>query len=106
MAVATFLLEKGAEVGAVDGDGQTALHWACVRGSLPCAELLLRKGAELNAADSRGYVPLHVAAQRYIALIRQRKGEEQQVGRGRVAPRRIQNVFRTREGPEWLPGPF
>lgn len=63
MAVATFLLEKGAEVGAVDGDGQTALHWACVRGSLPCAELLLRSGASVSSRDVRGYDCAHVAAQ-------------------------------------------
>ena len=63
VAVATFLLEKGAEVGAKDGDSQTALHWACVRGSLPCAELLLRSGASIASRDVRGYDCAHVAAQ-------------------------------------------
>lgn len=28
--------------------GQTALHWASVRGALPAAELLLRSGARLE----------------------------------------------------------
>ena len=63
VAVATFLLERGADVGAQDGDGQTALHWACVRGSLPCAELLLRSGGSVASRDVRGYDCAHVAAQ-------------------------------------------
>ena len=46
-----------------DGDKQTALHWACVRGSLPCAELLLRSGAKIKQTDVRGYDAAHVAAQ-------------------------------------------
>lgn len=29
--------------------GQTALHWAAVRGALPASELLLRSGARLDA---------------------------------------------------------
>ena len=48
VAVATFLIERGAAVNATDNDKQTPLHWACVRGSLPCAELLLRHGARLR----------------------------------------------------------
>ena len=63
VAVATFLIERGAAVNATDNDKQTPLHWACVRGSLPCAELLLRHGARLDQADCRGYDPIHVAAQ-------------------------------------------
>ncbi len=48
---------------ATDGESQTAMHWACVRGSLPTAECLLRNGARLDILDSRGYTPMHVAAQ-------------------------------------------
>ena len=48
---------------ATDGESQTAMHWACVRGSLPTAECLLRNGARLDILDSRGYTPTHVAAQ-------------------------------------------
>lgn len=43
------------QVNAADASGQTALHWAGVRGSLSAAETLLRAGAELQAKDSRGY---------------------------------------------------
>ena len=48
------MLEKGASVNGTDNDKQTALHWACVRGSLPCAELLLRSNAKLDHVDVRG----------------------------------------------------
>ena len=48
---------------ATDNDKQTPLHWACVRGSLPCAELLLRSGARVDQSDCRGYDAVHVAAQ-------------------------------------------
>lgn len=63
VAVATYLIERGAAVNATDNDKQTPIHWASVRGSLPCAELLLRHGARLDQADCRGYDPVHVAAQ-------------------------------------------
>jgi ankyrin repeat protein len=63
VAVASFLLDNGADVSLGDGDKQTALHWACVRGSLPCAELLLRHGAKCKTTDVRGYDAAHVAAQ-------------------------------------------
>ena len=63
VAVATYLIERGAAVNATDNDKQMPIHWASVRGSLPCAELLLRHGARLDQADCRGYDPVHVAAQ-------------------------------------------
>jgi hypothetical protein len=63
VAALTVLLERGADVNGVDGQGQTALHWAAVRGAVPASELLMRAGARLDRADSRGYTPTHVAAQ-------------------------------------------
>lgn len=35
--------------------GQTALHWAAVRGCVEVAELLLQNGARVEAADFNGY---------------------------------------------------
>lgn len=53
MAVIQFLTEHKCNVNAADQTGQTALHWAAVRGSLSAAETLLRAGADLNAKDCR-----------------------------------------------------
>ena len=47
--------QHGAHVNACDRTGQTALHWAAVRGSIQVAELLLQNGAQLEYADSHGY---------------------------------------------------
>lgn len=63
MAEATFLLNRGAPVNAMDETGQTALHWAAVRGSLPVLETLLRHNADYELRDNRGYTVSHVAAQ-------------------------------------------
>ena len=46
-----------------DRTGQTALHWAAVRGSLLAGETLLSHGADLRLQDGRGYTACHVAAQ-------------------------------------------
>lgn len=52
---ATYLLQHGANPNAADHTGQTALHWAAVRGSLPVLETLLRHNADPDAHDNRGY---------------------------------------------------
>ncbi|KAL0365252.1 UNVERIFIED_CONTAM: putative protein S-acyltransferase 23 [Sesamum angustifolium] len=54
---------NGGEVNAKDNAGQTALHWAAVRGSIAAADVLLQNGARVEAADVNGYRPVHVAAQ-------------------------------------------
>ena len=46
-----------------DKSGQTAMHWAAVRGSLLAGEALLSHGADLRIQDGRGYTTCHVAAQ-------------------------------------------
>lgn len=40
---------------ASDNVGQTALHWAAVRGSAAAADVLLQNGARVEAADNNGY---------------------------------------------------
>eukprot|EP00897_Mesotaenium_endlicherianum_P001224 jgi/Mesen1/1129/ME000123S00302 len=55
VAIAQYLLERGAGVDLRDGSGQTALHWSAVRGATGVADLLLTHGADLEAADSHGY---------------------------------------------------
>lgn len=43
-------------------DGITALHQACIDGSLEMVTFLLKHGANVNQVDSEGWTPLHVAA--------------------------------------------
>lgn len=40
---------------AKDNTGQTALHWAAVRGSIAAADVLLQNGARVEADDLNGY---------------------------------------------------
>ncbi|NWT07516.1 ASB8 protein, partial [Mionectes macconnelli] len=56
-----LLLQKGAEVNALDGYSRTALHYAAERDEA-CVELLLEFGADPSAADGNRDTPLHWAA--------------------------------------------
>ena len=57
------LLKQGADVGAAQGDGMTALHWAAERGDTEMAELLVYAGANDGAVTRIGqYTPLHLAS--------------------------------------------
>jgi ankyrin repeat protein len=56
------LLRVGAEVGAGDVDGSTALHWAGEGGSAVVAAQLLDKGADVDARDKRQQTPLMYAS--------------------------------------------
>ena len=56
------LLEQGADVTEVAGDGATALHWASHWDNLEIAELLIRAGADVNAATDLGITPLWPAS--------------------------------------------
>jgi palmitoyltransferase len=42
-------------VNATDHAGQTALHWAAVRGSTSVADVLMEHGARVEVADVNGY---------------------------------------------------
>jgi palmitoyltransferase len=57
------LIAQGVSLNVTDGTGQTALHWAAVRGSLPVIETLLRNSADYGIKDIRGYTAIHVASQ-------------------------------------------
>ncbi|HEY9142707.1 MAG TPA: ankyrin repeat domain-containing protein [Arenimonas sp.] len=60
-----LLLDRGANVHAVDPLGQTALHFALFKPSarrhLPVLERLIAAGADANTADGNGQRPLHMA---------------------------------------------
>ncbi len=54
LALATLLIERGADVRMKDLRGGTALHWAVENNNLPLAQLLLEKGADPNAYPRSG----------------------------------------------------
>ncbi|KAL2087294.1 hypothetical protein ACEWY4_018353 [Coilia grayii] len=49
-------------VNCSNADGITALHQACIDGSMEVVAFLLAQGANVNQVDSEGWTPLHVAA--------------------------------------------
>jgi ankyrin repeat protein len=64
------LLQQGADVNAVEGDGVTALHWAATSGDAELAKMLVLAGGNVRAATRfGGYTPLHVAAERGSAAV-------------------------------------
>ncbi|XP_047101816.1 speckle-type POZ protein-like [Schistocerca piceifrons] len=56
------LLAAGADVGARDGGGWTALHCAALRGHAAVVRLLLSAASDPNARTQGGLTPLHWAA--------------------------------------------
>src|SRR3990167_1957872 len=56
------LIEGGADVNGVDGEGRSALFWAAVAGRVECAKVLLDANANVNKADNFGWTPLHSAS--------------------------------------------
>jgi ankyrin repeat protein len=63
-AVATLLLEQGAQANSRDASGRTPLMWACGEGYLAVVGVLLRHvgGQALEEADEAGMTALHWAA--------------------------------------------
>ncbi len=59
--VAELLLNKGANVNAVERRKWTPLHTAVKSGKVQVAELLLDRGANVNAVDNLDMTPLHFA---------------------------------------------
>lgn len=57
MAIATKLLQKGAEVNAVDVHGRTALHYACLHRNIEAIEALVKAGASWDTKDKNGQNP-------------------------------------------------
>ncbi|XP_036371411.1 ankyrin repeat domain-containing protein 65-like isoform X1 [Octopus sinensis] len=57
-----ILIKAGAELGAKDRWGDTALHLAVRRRRLQAVELLLSRGSNVNEKTMLGNTPLHLAA--------------------------------------------
>jgi len=59
--VASFLIDKGADVNATTEYGWVPLHYAAAPPTAAVAELLIRRGAKPNVANDDGGTPLHFA---------------------------------------------
>jgi ankyrin repeat protein len=68
-AIATMLIERGANVNAANQFGETALLTAADKGRADVVEALLQAGADVNKADEDGYAPLSFAASASIATM-------------------------------------
>jgi len=58
---ARLCLQRGAQINAVDANGQTALHSAAVQRSDEFIEFLVDNGARLDLKDKQGRLPLDLA---------------------------------------------
>jgi hypothetical protein len=63
------LVDAGAPVNAVGGDGGTPLHWAAHHDRADMVALLIAKGADVSVSNNWGRTPLHVAARRGCATV-------------------------------------
>ncbi len=61
-AAVELALDLGADVMAVDGDGNTALHHVVDKGFDRVVELLISRGADAHAANARGQTPLDIVS--------------------------------------------
>jgi len=67
---ATLLLYAGANIEAVNEDGQTALHLAAAEGHSRLTGALLAAGANADSVDARGLTPLSAAINGTCAVSR------------------------------------
>ena len=67
--LALLLIERGADVRAVDSGSHTALHIAAENGDVPVVKALLARGADPHAVDLEDKTPLSRAAARNHAAI-------------------------------------
>jgi len=69
--IASYLLQRGANVDARNAGGLSALHAAAYAGHRDIVALLIVKGANVNDAANRfGVAPLHVAAEEnHLAIV-------------------------------------
>jgi ankyrin repeat protein len=79
-AVAELLIERGADVTAIDSAGLAPIHHAAFGGSMAMTEKLLKLGVEVNPRDKRGFTPYGQAVarghQECADLLRQHGGVE------------------------------
>eukprot|EP00036_Acanthoecidae_sp_10tr_P008829 CAMPEP_0182915798 /NCGR_PEP_ID=MMETSP0105_2-20130417/546_1 /TAXON_ID=81532 ORGANISM="Acanthoeca-like sp., Strain 10tr" /NCGR_SAMPLE_ID=MMETSP0105_2 /ASSEMBLY_ACC=CAM_ASM_000205 /LENGTH=375 /DNA_ID=CAMNT_0025052689 /DNA_START=278 /DNA_END=1405 /DNA_ORIENTATION=+ len=62
LAKVNEMLDAGVDVNAVDPDGMTPLHRACIENYLNIASALVTRGASVTREDNDWWTPLHAAA--------------------------------------------
>jgi uncharacterized protein len=62
MEIATYLMDQGADVNAVDESGSTPMFEAVKRNRPEFVQLLIDRGAKVNVKDTRQFTPLTTAA--------------------------------------------
>ena len=60
--ICRFLIDKGAQVNALDWNKRTPLHWAAIHGSVEIVRLLCDHGTDVKLKNTAGWRPLHYAA--------------------------------------------
>ena len=63
VAMVRYLLDKGTNIAAPDGEGAQAIHVAAGCGSMVILSLLVDRGAAIDSAMTNGDQPLHIASQ-------------------------------------------
>ena len=58
--IAEMLIEKGVDINARDGKGETPLHWAVRNGQNGVVELLISHGANINIKNHQDRTPLQI----------------------------------------------
>ena len=62
LEIATYLMDQGADVNAVDESGSTPMFEAIKRNRPEFVQLLIDRGAKVNVKDTRQFTPLTTAA--------------------------------------------
>jgi uncharacterized protein len=62
-AALRMLIQKKADVNAVQADGATAIQWAAYRNDVDMADILIAAGADVKLANREGATPLWLAAE-------------------------------------------
>ena len=72
LSICRLLLDKRAQVDAIDSCGMTPLLWTALRGRVEIVRLLCDHGADVEAYDDGGCRPLHLAAMNgHIAVVKE-----------------------------------
>lgn len=69
LAAVRLALDLGADVNAIDDNGNTALHGAAFTGANAVVRLLVERGARLDVKNKLGYFPVTIAEGIHIAAL-------------------------------------